>query len=92
MPAFKKKVPVVMQTLASSRLKRNETRAVLRNGIGMLYSVLTDQGLEATSRRVMDHIHRFPAQMDKHFPGYAAAGLLALTVRAHAKNTNEEPD
>lgn len=88
--AFKKKVPAIMQVLKASNLKRNETRAVLRTGASMLYQVLTEQGVEATSRRMMDHIHRLPAQLDRHFPGYAMMGLLSVIVRARAENTNED--
>jgi len=90
--AFKVKVPFVMESLKLSALKKNETRAVLRSAISMLYERMTDQGLDTTSRRMMDHIHRLPALLDVHFPGYAKAGLLRLTVRAHAKNANEEQD
>lgn len=87
---FKKKVPAIVESMKASALKKNEARAVLRSAMSMLYERLTDQGLDTTSRRMMDHIHRLPALLDVHFPGYAKAGLLRLTVRKHSKNANEE--
>lgn len=90
--AFKRKIPALMETLKQSKLTRNETRAVIRSAIDMLYHRLVDQGLDTTSRRMMDHIHRLPALLDVNFPGYAMMGHLRLTVRGTAKNANEEDD
>ena len=89
-PPFRNKVPAIMQILKRSNLTRTETRAVLRLGVSLLHEKLVAQGVDTTSRRMMDHIHRLPAQLDQHFPGYAMGGYLKLTVRAHAPADDED--
>lgn len=89
-PAFRKKVPPVMEILKRSNLTRTETRAVLRLGVSLLHEKLVAQGVDTTSRRMMDHIHRLPAQLDQHFPGYGMGGYLKLTVRAHTPTADED--
>lgn len=89
-PPFRKKVPALMAIMERSKLKRNERRAVLRLGVALLHEKLVAQGVDTTSRRMMDHIHRMPAQLDQHFPGYAMGGYLALTIRAHKTRDEDE--
>ena len=82
-PAFKRKVPVLMEYVRAAGV-RNEQRAVLRLGIEILYRYLEKHG-PVSSRTIMQHIHRVPSAINRQFPGYAKSGLLRAIVRGELK-------
>lgn len=58
---------------------------ILRIGLEKLYKDLVEWGEFAiSSSTLISHLHRIPATLDKHFPGYAAAGMLEILVVRNA--------
>jgi hypothetical protein len=75
------KVPAVMAYLQKARFTRNETRAILHLGLGLLIADMQRMGIMTSARAVMAHFHRLPAVLNHAFPGYAEGGALAMIIR-----------
>lgn len=55
---------------------------LLKKAIELLYFDLVQwQGIAISAHTVLSQIHRIPATLNKHFPGYAASGLLLKIVK-----------
>ena len=84
--SFKEKAPSVIQfvrkAVPGDRLKQ---MAVLSIGVKLLYKNLEEMELPVSSRYLMQHIHRLPSVINKSFPGYATAGMLAWILRGERK-------
>lgn len=80
-PAFRKKLPTLMEYLSKVSPNAIEQSAVLLVGVDLLRRYLIKQKLPVGSRVLMQHIHRVPAVLDLQFPGYAAAGMLGWIAR-----------
>jgi hypothetical protein len=81
-PAFKEKLPGLMQYLAGAASTRTQQRALLELAVKLLYKNLNEMNLAISARTILSHIHRIPAVMNQHFPGYAQAGMLSWIVRS----------
>lgn len=67
------------EKISESRLVQD---AILREAIGLLYQdMLQWQGVTISSHTILQHIHRLPATLNRHFPGYASSGLLHKIVK-----------
>ena len=75
------KVPAVMAYLEKAKLTRNETRAIIQIGLGLLITDMQRMGLMTSARAILSHFHRVPAVLNFAFPGYAENGLLAQVIR-----------
>ena len=54
---------------------------ILRMAIELLYNDLLQwQGVAISSHTLLKQIHRIPATLNRHFPGYAASGMLVKIV------------
>lgn len=78
--SFREKIPPLMQFLSRAHPTLIGQRAILALGVELLYRDITARGLVVTHRTLMAHIHRVPPVLDRHFPGYARAGLLGWVV------------
>lgn len=55
---------------------------ILRLGLSLLYDdMLQWQNVTVSPHTLLQQIHRIPATLNRHFPGYAAAGLLIKVVK-----------
>jgi hypothetical protein len=80
-PAYKRKVPALLQYLQHAGLATKVQQwAALSIGFGLLYDSLTAQGLACDASVLMRQVHRLPALINREFPGYAEAGYLAKIV------------
>ena len=77
---FRAKVESVMVFVSKVCKTRSAQRALLLLGVELLYSDISRLGLPASARMVMRHFHRIPSVLNRHFPGYAASGLLGFVV------------
>jgi hypothetical protein len=55
--------------------------AILRNGLELLYYDLVSMNIAVSSHTLLNHIHRIPATLNRHFPGYAQSGMLHKIVK-----------
>lgn len=82
--SFAEKVPQVIafaQTAFPGGARREMfERALLHNGVSLLFEDLRRMGIAITARTLMSHIHRVPAVINAAYPGYAEAGLLSKIV------------
>lgn len=67
--------------LANAVDDRTAQRALLMLGLRLLVENIRDMNLNVGSSMLMRHIHRLPAVMDRHFPGYYEAGVLGMIVK-----------
>ena len=55
---------------------------ILKEGIFLLYhDLLQWQKIAISSHLVLRQIHRIPAVINRHYPGYAASGMLTKIVK-----------
>lgn len=88
-PSFRDKLPGLEQFIRQAAgTNRNKQRAVLYMGVDLLYRDLVEMGTTTSSRLLLSHIHRVPSVINKHFPGYARAGMLMWIIRG-GKDDNE---
>ena len=74
--AFREKVPSLMKFLGRAHATRIGQRALLLFCFELLYLDMQASGHVVSPKMLMHNIHRIPATLDAHFPGYARAGLL----------------
>lgn len=77
---FREKAEGVVAFAGSHAPDRVRRRALLDLGVGLLYAAILEQGGSASSRTLMQQLHRLPAILDEAFPGYASAGLLRMVI------------
>ena len=81
--AFKEKVPYLIKYLDRAGIKTKINRqAILSIAIKLLYQNLIDMNQSPSSRTLMAQIHRIPAVLNQHFPGYAGACMLSWVIKA----------
>lgn len=78
---FRRKLPGLLSYLRRGHPQRAGQLVLLRLGIELLYLDMTEAGYPTTARTLMGHIHRLPAAINRAFPGYARAGMLAWIVK-----------
>lgn len=76
------KLPGLITFLKQADGSRIHWRMLLSIGVELLHEDLTRQQIPTTAVVLVRHIHRVPAIIDKHFPGYARNGLLGLIIRS----------
>jgi hypothetical protein len=80
---LREKIPGLMAFLSKQHSQRSGRRALLMIGIELLYIDLEKSwSVPVTAPALMSRLHFLPRIFDKHFPGYAQAGLLHLIVEA----------
>ena len=84
--AFRKKLLPLSKFFAG--LERNQQRALLHLSIKLLYDNMLQMNIPITGRLVMQHIHRLPAVINRHFPGYAQHKLLPMIIRQKKGSDN----
>lgn len=77
---FKDKVPDLMAFLASAHPTRQGQRALLMVALDLLHQDISKAGYPVAAGVLLRHIHRLPATLNRHFPGYARAGMLGWIV------------
>jgi hypothetical protein len=81
---FEGKLPELLSFLEKAHPSRSGQRALLMMGLDLLYRDMAERGLPVSAGTLLRHIHRIPATLNKHFPGYARAGMLGWIVdRSH---------
>lgn len=81
MDAFREKLPALAGYIKRAAPKQIQRRAIFRLGVELLYDNLVEMNVPITEVTLLGHIHRLPAVLDVHFPGYAASGMLAWIIR-----------
>lgn len=67
------------EQVSSSKLVQER---ILRLAISLLFDDLLHwQNVTISAHTVLQQLHRIPATLNRHFPGYAAAGLLTKVVK-----------
>jgi hypothetical protein len=80
--AFNRKLPAVMQFISGIGPKRVEQDALLKIAFELLYyDLVTVYELAASSLTLMAQVHRIPAVINRHFPGYAESNLLGMILK-----------
>lgn len=70
---------VFFEARSKSKLVQDQ---ILRTAIELLYFDLVQwQGIAISSHTLLRQIHRIPATLNRHFPGYASEGLLIKLVK-----------
>ena len=82
--SFARKLPDLMEFLSHVGNDRIAQDALLKIALELLYYDMVNwQGAVISAITLMSHIHRIPATISRHFPGYAASGLLSMIIREH---------
>lgn len=55
--------------------------AILGQAIALLYHDLLQWGVAVSAHTLLRQIHRLPATLNRHFPGYVQSGLLTKIVK-----------
>lgn len=55
--------------------------SILKIGLNLLYHDLLYWQLAISSHTILKQCHRIPSVLSRHFPGYAASGLLTKLVK-----------
>lgn len=63
--------------ISKSRMMQD---AILREAIQLLYYDLVNLELAISSHTILNHIHRIPATLNRHYPGYVDSGLLTKII------------
>lgn len=79
---LRRKGIVVQEFCKQASAQRVEQTKLLRIGLDLLYKDLRNYGVPVTPAVLLRHLHRIPATIDRHFPGYAACGLLGLIIQS----------
>lgn len=70
------------EKISQSKLEQD---AVLKTAIELLYFDLVNwQGIAISPYTLLKQIHRIPATLNRHFPGYVSSGLLLKVIRKSA--------
>lgn len=78
---FRRKLPDLLHFINSNAPHHLQRQALLGLGIELLYRDLVEQQIPISARVVMRHVHRIPAVLNRHLPGYAESGLLRHVIR-----------
>lgn len=77
-----KDLNVFLEKASSQRIIQD---AILREAVKLLYfDLLNWQGIAISSHTLLQQIHRIPATLQRHYPGYAASGLLIKILKVAA--------
>lgn len=79
--AFREKLPGLMRFFRAAHPQRAGQRALLVMAFGLLYEDMQERGYVCTVNTLIAHAHRLPAVLNRHFPGYAQAGMLHWIVK-----------
>lgn len=85
MPAFRKKLPGLLAYLDGVEESYIHRKALLGLAVKLLYDDMSHQGIPVSARVVVRHLHRIPAVLNRHFPGYAQSGLLRYIIRSELR-------
>ena len=70
---------VFFKQISKSKLIQDH---ILKAAIELLYFDLVNwQGIAISSHTLLRQIHRVPATLNRHFPGYANSGMLTKLVK-----------
>ena len=61
--------------------RRLEQDQILREGIELLYHDLLHWKVAISPHTLLQQIHRIPATLSRHYPGYAESGVLHKLIR-----------
>lgn len=78
--AFRRKLPSLLRYLQGVETRQSRF-ALLQLAVRLLHDEISGMERTVTSRTIMAHIHRIPAAVNRHFPGYASAGMLGALIR-----------
>lgn len=79
--SFREKAEALEPFVRDNTSDRTERRALLSVAVRLLYDTIVTEGLAASARTLMLHVHRAPAVLDRAFPGYAASGWLIKVIK-----------
>ena len=80
--AFVKKLPDLIEFVSQAGDSRIIQDALLKVGLDLLYwDMVNWHDATVSAYTLMQHIHRVPATLNKHFPGYSSSGCLGWIVR-----------
>jgi len=80
--AFAEKVSTLMVFLRKASSSKAVRRGILMTALRLQYESLTRDMMHMSARDMISVVHRVPAVLDAHYPGYAEAGFLHLLVRS----------
>lgn len=82
-PNFRNNIGILLEFLGKAAgPQRIHQQKLLAMAVELLYQDLTQQQLPATAITIVRQIHRVPAILDVHFPGYMRNGFLKLIIRS----------
>jgi hypothetical protein len=76
---YKAKANDLKKTFAG--MTRVQQTSILNMAVELLYNDMLEWGIAVSAVTLMRHIHRLPATINKHFPGYIQSGLLLKLIR-----------
>lgn len=88
--SMRQKMPELMDYMRRGGSERVVLGAMLRLGIELLYRDLAAQDVPISSRVMLNHVHRLPAIFNRHFPGYAEAGMLHWIIRQESGHVRQK--
>ena len=70
---------IFFEKISKSKLVQD---AILKEAINLLYCDLVQwKGVAVSSHLMLKHMHRIPATINRHYPGYVQSGLLHKIVK-----------
>lgn len=79
------KVKLIIAYVEKAVHERIEQESLLIVSVDLLWQDMARQHLPTTGNTLIRNLHRIPAIMDCHFPGYAKSGLLRLIIKQHQR-------
>lgn len=87
-PKHKTKLEDLAAYLRAVSDKRLVQDKILKVAVGLLYhDLLNWQKVAISPYTLINQIHRIPATINRHFPGYAASGMLEIIVGYNAEDS-----
>ena len=81
-PSFQRKLPDLLEFLSHVSDSRVQQDALLKIALELLYNDMVNwQDAVISAHTLMSHIHRIPATVNRHFPGYSSSGMLSWIIR-----------
>ena len=74
------KIKLVLEFIGKAVKKRIEQENLLSIALDLLWQDMNNQRIPTTGNTMLRNLHLIPAVINRHFPGYAKAGLLKLIV------------